>query len=107
MVSSICAALPQGGITFGNHLPNLQAPIFGPELDWVNFGGNSAYGAIAGVSALFTADIGSAATGLRSFGVGWLDAATLAPHVPEPSAISLLPLGGGLWFFHRSRNVRS
>jgi hypothetical protein len=30
----------QGKITFGNNLPTLQAPIFGPELDGINSGGD-------------------------------------------------------------------
>jgi len=30
----------QGIITFGNNLPTLRSPIFGPELDWVNSGGD-------------------------------------------------------------------
>lgn len=32
----------QGTITFGNNLSALKAPIFGTELDWVNFGGDFA-----------------------------------------------------------------
>ena len=30
----------QGRITVGNNLPSLTAPIYGPELDFVNFGGD-------------------------------------------------------------------
>jgi hypothetical protein len=196
LLGSACAALAQGQITFGNRLPGLRAPIFGPELDWVNFGGDwanaktgntatgipagtqvyggsllesfvvsfwagpgivtsaallvpspttttlgtgslagyfpttsavfpswvpptgvvtvqvrvhdpsglwafggySPYGAVAAASALFTANIGSTATGLRSFSVGWLDGKTGAPYVPEPGSISILLFGAALLF---------
>ena len=40
LVGSACSALCQGTITFGNNLPDLKAPIFGPELDWGNHGGD-------------------------------------------------------------------
>lgn len=202
LLGSVCAALPQGGITFGNNLPSLRAPIFGPEEDWVHFGGDWAnaktgntatnvpagtqiyngarleslvvsfwaapgmvtdghllspgtttttlgtgslagyfpatavlfpglpesgvvtvqvrvydptfgysfggigpYGGLAAASALFTAEIGSTATLLRSFSAGWLNGATLAPYVPEPSSAGLLLLGGAL-LLRRRRESR-
>ena len=193
----------QGRITFGNHLPAVQAPIYGPELDYINYGGDWAdaktgntptgvpagtqtyggallesfsvsfwaapgsvtdghllapgnvttflgtgslagyfpstsvffpnlpangtatiqvrvtdpsgqwgfasdpYGRYAAVSALFTVNLnplGSTATGLRSFSVGWLDASTLTPYVPEPGAGSLLVMGAvALTYAYRPR----
>jgi len=201
LLGSACTALSQGTIIFGNDFPGLKAPIFGPELDWVNhggdwanaksgntathfpagmqiyhgarlesflvsfwaapgivtdghlltngdrtttlgtgslagffpttavsflnlpatgqatvqvrvhdpsglwdFGGYSPYGVVAAASALFTVDIGSTATGLRSFSVGWLDGATLAPYIPEPNSLSLLLIGGA-WLLHHLRKL--
>ncbi len=182
----------QGTITFGNNLVTLKAPIFGTELDWINFGGdwanaktgntptntpagtqiyqgapvanflvrfwaapgivtdghlleqgnvtsmtgsgslagyfptrivtfanlpasgiatvqvriydiggplafgNDSSGFVASASALFQANIGTTATGLRSFSIGWLDGSTLAPYVPEPNAGSLLAICLGI-----------
>lgn len=189
----------QGTITFGNNLVTLKAPIFGTELDWINFGGDWANaktgntptntpagtqiyqgtpvanflvrfwaapgvvtnghllelgnvtsttgsGSLAGyfptrtvtfanlpasgvatvqvriydpigglffgsdssgfltaASALFQANIGSTATGLRSFSIGWLDGATLAPHVPEPSMGGLLAIYMGILGYKKFR----
>ncbi len=186
------SAYSQGTITFGNNLVTLKAPVFGTELDWINFGGdwanaktgntptntpagtqiyqgtpvanflvrfwaapgivtdahlleqgnvtsttgsgslagyfptrivtfanlpasgiatvqvriydiggglafgNDSSGFMASASALFQANIGSTATGLRSFSIGWLDGNTLAPYVPEPSAGSLLSICLGI-----------
>jgi hypothetical protein len=193
----------QGRITFGNNLPSVRAPIYGPELDYVHFGGdwanaktgNAATGYPAGgqvyggallesfsvsfwaapgsvtdghllapgnvmsllgsgslagyfpstsvifpnlpttgiatvqvrvtdpagtwvfaadsigryaaVSALFTVNLtplGSTANGLRSFSVGWVDASTFTPYVPEPNAGSVLGLGAvALLCYSKSR----
>jgi len=40
LVVAVGSGFAQGVITFGNHLPTLQAPIFGPELDWEHSGGD-------------------------------------------------------------------
>jgi hypothetical protein len=48
-------ALSQGSITFANNLPGLRAPIYGPELDWINHGGDYA-----------NAKTGNTATGIPS-----------------------------------------
>ena len=193
-------AWSQGQITFVNNLPTLRAPIYGPELDFINYGGDWAdaktgnsptgipagtqtyggallesfsvsfwaapglvsdghllmpasstavlgTGSLAGyfpatsvlfpglpatgiatlqvrvtdpsgtwtfaggqyaaVSALFTVNLsslGSTATVLRSFSVGWIDSTTLALYVPEPGTASLLVLGAvALMFRGRSR----
>lgn len=203
VLGGTCVALAQSQITFGNNLPNLRAPIFGPELDWVNhggdwanaktgntatnipagtqvylgsrlesfvvsfwaapgvvtdghllapsattttlgtgslagyfpttevlfpglpasgtvtlqvrvhdpsglwnFGGHTAFGVVSGASALFTAEVGSTASGLRSFSVGWLDFMTLAPFIPEPSSVLLLLIGGAL-LYRRAWQIRS
>jgi hypothetical protein len=194
------SVLAQGTITFGNNLVTLKAPIFGTELDWINFGGdwanaktgntptntpagtqvyqgtpvanflvrfwaapgvvtdghlleqgnvtsttgsgslagyfptrtvtfanlpasgiatvqvriydtsgllafgNDASGFVASASALFQANIGSTATGLRSFSIGWLDGATLAPFpVPEPGIGCLATAYMGILAFRKFR----
>lgn len=197
LVASMAFGRAQGTITFLNRSGGLQAPIFGPELDFINFGGDWAnaktgntatnlpagtqsyagtpltgftvrfwaapgvvtdghlllpgdaaattgsgslagyfpttlvnfaglpasglatvqvraydpnnilqfgfdsLGGIAAASALFTVDIGTSATGLRSFSVGWLDSSTLAPYVPEPATATLLIIGCGLLLARR------
>ena len=189
LLITTASGLSQGGITFANNLPGLRAPIYGPELDWINHGGDYANartgntsagipagtqiyqgsplenfivrfwaapglvddghqlqlgngstttgsgvtagffpsslvtfpnlpafgvatvqvrvydpsgplafgqdstGFIAAASALFQVNIGTTATGLRSFSAGWLDGVTLAPFVPEPSVGCLALLG--------------
>lgn len=197
------SAISQGTITFGNNLVSLKAPIFGTELDWINFGGDWANaktgntstntpagtqiyqgtpvanylvrfwaapgvvtdghlleqgnatsttgsgslagffptrtvtfanlpasgiatvqvriydignslafgfdpsGSVASASALFQANIGSTATGLRSFSVGWLDGNTLAPYIPEPSAGGLFKLAVGIVCYFKLRLKKS
>jgi hypothetical protein len=90
-----------------NGVATVQVRVHDPSGLWA-FGGYDGDGAVAAVSALLTVNIGGTATGLRSFSAGWLDPATGAPyaHVPEPSSISLLFLGGAL-FLHRLRKSRS
>jgi len=87
---------PTTTVTFAN-LPStgmatVQVRVYDPNGLW-NFGGNDANGAVAAVSALFQVNIGSTATELRSFSVGWLDPATLTPYVPEPTVGCLAVIG--------------
>ena len=205
LITAASTALPQGQIGFGNNLATLKAPIYGPELDWINHGGDYANaktgntatglppgtqiyngslaamlpvsfwaapgivtngkllqqgnvttltgsgplagyfpptsvsfanlpltgvatvqvrvydpfrildfggwdvnGAVAGTSALFTVDIGSIATGLRSFSIGFLDPSTFAPYqVPEPTTSGLLLAGSVVLVVWRWKKARS
>lgn len=83
---------PVTSVTFQNlpasGIATVQVRVYGPDGS-PKFGGDSA-GGVSGVSALFTADIGSPAWGFRSFSVGWLDESTLTPHVPEPGLAVLI-----------------
>lgn len=66
-------------------LATLQVRVTDPSGTWM-FAGDQ-FGHYAAVSALFTVNLsslGSTATGLRSFSVGWIDGSTLTPYVPEP-----------------------
>lgn len=86
---------PSSLVTFAN-LPStgiatVQVRLYDPSGP-LAFGQDST-GFIAAASALFQVNIGSTATGLRSFSAGWLDGTTLAPYVPEPAAGSLMLLG--------------
>jgi len=80
--------LPSSGVA------TVQVRLYDPS-NTLAFGTDSG-GWIAAASALFQVDIGSTATGLRSFSAGWLDGATLAPYVPEPSVGCLAIFGMAL-----------
>jgi hypothetical protein len=86
-------------------LATVQVRVHDPSGLW-SFGGYGPHGAVAAVSALFTVNIGSTASSLRSFSVGWLDGATLTPYVPEPNSASLMLIGGAL-LLHHLRKSRS
>lgn len=97
--SVLFSGLPATGIA------TLQVRVTDPSGTWA-FASDS-FGQYAAVSALFTVNLsslGSTATGLRSFSVGWIDSTTLAPYVPEPGTAGLLVLGAvALMFRRRSR----
>lgn len=194
LLMSTLQGLSQGRINFANHNLSLDAPVFGPELDFINFGGdwaNAKFGnsstntpagtqvyngsllsaltvsfwaaagtgitdahlltqgnltstlvngyfsgvivtfpglptsgqatvqvrvsasgtpwdfgeGYAAVSPLFVANlssIGTLASGLRSFSVGWRDGLTLTPFpVPEPASIALIGLSAGIMLSRR------
>jgi hypothetical protein len=94
------ANLPSTGVA------TVQVRVYDPNGLW-NFGGSDANGAVAAVSALFQVNIGSTATGLRSFSVGWLDPVTLAPYVPEPGTGVLLIVGLGFLHLRKSNSSQS
>ncbi len=90
---------PTSLITFAN-LPatgvaTAQVRIYDPS-GTLTFGFDSS-GGVSAASALFQVNIGTTATGLRSFSIGWLDPDTLAPYVPEPTSGALLLLGFGIF----------
>lgn len=86
--SVIFPGLPATGVA------TLQVRVTDPSGLWA-FAGDQ-FGQYAAVSAPFTVNLsslGSTATGLRSFSVGWIDGNTLTPYVPEPGTANLLVMG--------------
>lgn len=95
---SLAGYFPNRTVAFAN-LPasgvaTVQVRIYDP-LSTLTFGFDSS-GFVSGASALFQVNIGSTATSLRSFSIGWLDGNTLAPFVPEPTTGTFLAICIGL-----------
>ena len=96
---SLAGYFPNRTVTFAN-LPasgvaTVQVRIYDP-LSVLSFGFDSS-GFVSGASALFQVNIGTTATSLRSFSIGWLDGNTLAPFVPEPNIGCLLTICIGVF----------
>ena len=105
---SLAGCFPATLVTFPGLLPGqvatVQVRVTDPD-GVMMFGGSPPFG-YAAVSALFTVNVtalGAPATGLRSFSAGWWDNSTLAPYVPEPTALSVFATGAAAIRLRRRR----